>query len=149
VVSNTAVSTSTASSSSSANDNGKNKIERDGSKFMINGKKAKKKQVDELLSKSKNPAIIVPLKAAKLTSGAQKIVKIANIPASIGGGFTTLFTFVNLYNDIQRGRANSKSYLNAGISLVGTLTLPITNKILKKKSGKMYDKLIDMYNLTN
>ena len=93
--------------------------------------------------------IPLSLKGAKLTSGAQKIVKLANIPASIGGGFTTLLTFVNMYNDIQRGRASTSSYVNAGLRLVGTLTLPITNKILKKKSGKMYDNLISMYNTTN
>jgi hypothetical protein len=141
--------TSTASSQTNTPQDGKIKIERDGKKYLINGQKASQKDVDAKLSKSKNPAILVPYKAAKMTKTAQKIVKITSIPTTIGGGFTTLFTGVNMWNDIQRGRATSKSYTDAIVSLLSTITLPITNKILKKKSDKMYDKLIDMYNLTN
>ncbi|MCE3259218.1 MAG: hypothetical protein K0S12_859, partial [Bacteroidetes bacterium] len=47
------------------------------------------------------------------------------------------------------GRASSKTFLNMGLSLVGTLTFPVTSYFLKKKSDKMYDKIIDMYNVTN
>jgi hypothetical protein len=143
---NSASSNTTATAS---NNDGKVKIERVGKKYTINGQKASQKQVYEQLGKSKNPAIVVPLKATKTMGGASKITRIANIPASIGGGFTTLTMGINMYNDIQRGRANSKSYINAITSLAGTLVLPITNKILKKKSTKMNDKLIDIYNQTN
>lgn len=141
--------TNSASSSMQQPGDGKNKIERDGKKYMINGKKSKMKDVNKLLASSKNPAITVPLKAAKMTKGAQKIVKLTSIPTSIGGGFTTLVSVIDLYNDVRRGRDNTKTYTNFGLSLVGTLTLPITNKILKNKSDKMYDKLIDLYNVTN
>jgi hypothetical protein len=138
--------TGTTSTSESS---GKIKIEVTGKKYTINGQKASRKEVDRQLAKSNNPAITLPLKAAKMTATAQKIVKITSIPTTVGGGFTTLFTGVNMWNDIQRGRADSKSYMNAVVSLLSTITLPITNKILKNKSDKMYDKLIDMYNLTN
>lgn len=128
----------------------KTKIEMiDSKKFTINGQKASRKEVDKLLGKSKNPAILLPLKTAKMTKTIQKIVKITSIPTSVGGGITTLVTGIDMYNDIRRGRDNTQTYTNALMSLVGTLTLPITNKILKNKSDKMYEKLIDMYNLTN
>lgn len=141
--------TNAASSSTQQPADGKIKIERNGSKYTINGQKASRKMVNEQLGKSKNPAILVPLKATKMMGGAQKIVKLTSIPTTIGGGFTFLWKGIDMWNDIQRGRATTQSYVNAALSLVGTLTLPITNKILKKKSNKMYDKLIDMYNVTN
>lgn len=145
----TSANSNTTTTTASNNQSDKVKIERDGKKYKINGQKASLKKVNEQLGKSKNPAIVVPLKGTKAMGSASKIVKIANIPASIGGGFTTLTMGINMYNDIQRGRATSKSYINALSSLAGTLVLPITNKILKKKSNKMYDKLIDIYNVTN
>jgi hypothetical protein len=141
--------TNAASSATQQPTDGKIKIERTGSKYTINGQKASRKMVNEQLGKSKNPAIQVPLKATKMMGGAQKIVKITSIPTTIGGGFTFLWKGIDMWNDIQRGRATTQSYVNAALSLVGTLTLPITNKILKKKSNKMYDKLIDLYNVTN
>ncbi len=144
--------TSTASGTNSAGQqpaDDKVKIAKDGNKYTINGKKAKAKEVDKQLGKSKNPLVIVPLKLAKITRISQKIVKITSIPTSIGGGFTTLVSVIDLYNDVRRGRDNSKTYTNFGLSLLGTFTLPITNKILKKNSDKMYDKIIDAYNLTN
>lgn len=149
IMTNTATSTNTSSNTATASSDGKVKIERVGSKYTIDGKKASRKMVNEQLGKSKNPAILVPLKATKMMGGAQKITKITSIPTTIGGGFTFLLTGVDMWNDIQRGRATTSSYVNAALSLVGTLTLPITNKILKKKSNKMYDKLIDAYNVTN
>ena len=148
IMTNTAANTNSATASNSSND-GKVKIERVGSKYTIDGKKASRKMVNEQLGKSKNPVIVVPLKATKMMGGAQKIVKLTSIPTTVGGGFTFLLTGVNMWNDIQRGRATTKSYVNTALSLVGTLTLPITNKILKKKTNKMYDKLIDAYNITN
>lgn len=153
------VNTSTNSATSNTNaaatnttgqqSDGKNKITKDGNKYTINGKKAKAKEVDKLLGQSKNPAILAPLKLAKVTRISQKIVKITSIPSSVGGGFTTLVKVIDLYNDIRRVRDNTQTYVNFGLSMVGTLALPITNKILKKKSDKMYGKIIDMYNFTN
>lgn len=141
-----AAGTNTASQQPS---DGKIKIEKDGNKYTINGNKAKAKDVDKQLGKSKNPLVMIPLKLAKITRKSQKIVKITSIPSTIGGGFATLVGVIDLYNDVRRGRDNTKTYMNFGLSLVGTLTLPITNKILKKNSDKMYDKIIDAYNLTN
>lgn len=153
IMTNTSIPTNSAVTSNStstlASNDSKIKIERDGKKFTINGQKASRKKVNEQLSKSKNPLVIVPLKAAKLTKGAQTIVKLTSIPTSIGGGFAILVTGVDLYNDIRRGRDNTKTYTGILTSLVGTITLPITNKLLKNKSDKMYDKIIDAYNLTN
>jgi hypothetical protein len=125
------------------------KIEHIDNKYTINGKPAKLKDVDRQLGTSKNPAILVPLKAAKAMGTANKISKITSYPTTITGGATFLVKGIDLWNDIQRGRTTSKSYTNALWSMLSTITLPITNKILKKKSDKMHDKLIDMYNVTN
>lgn len=127
----------------------KTKIEFLDGKYTINGSKASRKDVDRQLASSTNPAITIPLKAAKMTKTAQKIVKITSIPTSIGGSFSILATGVNYINDVRRGRDNAATYVGLFSSLVGTMTLPITNKILKNKSDKMYQKLIDTYNITN
>ncbi len=141
---------SITNSTTQQSSDGKVKIEMISTKkFTINGQKASRKEVNAQLGKSKNPAILLALKGTKLTGGAQKIVKITSIPTTIGGGATSVFTLIEGYQLLQRGRATSKSLLNIGMSLVGTLAFPITSKILNKKSGKMYTKIIDMYNLTN
>jgi hypothetical protein len=141
--------TNSQQSNTQGTQNQKIKIEHVDNKFTIDGKPAKKKEVDKQLSSSKNPAIPLLLKTAKITSTAQKIVKITSYPTTIGGGAAFLVKGIDLWNDIQRGRTTSKSYTNALWSMLTTISLPITNKILKKKSDKMYDKLIDMYNVTN
>lgn len=147
--SSTSANTNTTSNAGDQQTSSKNKIEFIDDKYTINGQAAKRKDVNRYLEKSKNPAILIGLKATKLTTTAQKIVKITSIPTTIIGGFTTLFTLVEGYQLVQRGRATRQTFANIGLSFVATLALPITNKILKKKSDKMYDKLIDMYNLTN
>lgn len=129
--------------------NPKNHIEKKDGKYFVNDQKASSKEVDRLLSKSKNPAIIIPLKAAKATKLAQKIVKITSIPTTIGGGIGSLVSGIGLINDVRRGRDNTKTYVSFFTSMLTTISLPITNKILKSKSDKMYDKLIDAYNVTN
>lgn len=128
---------------------GKNKIETMNGKFTVNGQKASRKDVNRLLEASKNPAITVPLKAAKATSTFQKIVKITSIPTTIGGSSALLWTGIDMYNDIRRGRDNTSTYVGTLSSLLTTVTFPITGKILKNKSDKMYNKLIDVYNVTN
>lgn len=127
----------------------KNKIEFLDGKYAINGRKASRKDVTRLLETSKNPAITLPLKAAKTTGTFQKIVKITSIPTTIGGGGAFLWTGIDMYNDIKRGRDNTGTYVSAFSSLLTTLTFPITGKILKNKTEKMYNALIDVYNLTN
>jgi hypothetical protein len=102
-----------------------------------------------MLGSSKNPAIIIPLKAAKATGTAQKIVKITSIPTTIGGSTALLVSGIDLINDIRRTRDHTSTYTSFFTSVFTTFSLPITNKILKKKSDKMYGKLIDIYNVTN
>jgi hypothetical protein len=141
--------TNSTSSATVAPSSGKTRIESSDGQYTINGQKASLKQVSRQLSTSNNPAITLPLKAAKTANVFQKIVKIVSIPTTLGGSATTLVTGINLINDIRRGRDHTSSYLGAFGSLLGTVSLPITNKILKKKTAKMYDKLIDIYNVTN
>jgi hypothetical protein len=129
--------------------NTKNKIEVWNGTYSINGQSARRKDVDRLLSKSNNPAITIPLKAAKATKTAQTIIKIVSFPTTIGGSVGSLVTGVNLINDVRRGRDNTHTYVSFFSSFLTTISLPITNKILKKKSDKMYKKLIDAYNITN
>lgn len=126
-----------------------NKIELIDGKFTVNGKKSSRKEVNRLLEKSKNPAITVPLKLTKTTATIQKIIKLTSIPTTIGGGGAFFWTGINMYNDIRRGRDNTSTYVGAFSSLLTTITFPITSKLLKNKSNKMYDKLIDLYNVTN
>ncbi|HWY37313.1 MAG TPA: hypothetical protein VNY73_02060 [Bacteroidia bacterium] len=142
-------SSSIATSNSSNSQDQKNKIEIMSGKYFINGQKASQKEVDRLLGKSNNPVIVIPLKAAKATKLAQKIVKITSFPTTIGGSFGFLVSGVNLINDVRRVRDNTKTYVNFFTSVFTTISLPITNKILKNKSNKMYNKLIDAYNITN
>lgn len=142
-VNNTSTNTGSGSQSS------KNKIEMQDGKYLINGQKASQKEVNRMLSTSKNPAILIPLKIAKTTKTAQKIVKITSIPTTIGGGTALLVSGIDLINDIRRTRDNTKTYMNFFTSIFATFSLPITNKILKKKSDKMYSKIIDVYNVTN
>jgi hypothetical protein len=149
----TQTSAATSSQSTAATDQTasqtKNKIEFTNDKYYINGQKVKRKEVDRYLSRSKNPAIVVGLKGAKVMGTAQKIVKITSYPTTIVGSVTSLVTWAEGYQLVQRGRATGKTFVNMGLNLLGTISLPITNKILGKKTNKMYDKLIDMYNVTN
>lgn len=130
-------------------DKGMNKIDFLEGKYSINGQKASQKDVNRLLASSKNPAITLPLKAAKTTKTFQKIIKITSIPTTIGGGGALLWTGIDMYNDIRRGRDNTSTYIGTFTSLLTTITFPITSNILKRKSEKMYGKLIDIYNVTN
>lgn len=142
-------STKTASATASQPSNGKVKIEFVNNKYTINGVKASRKEVDKQLGKSKNPAILVPLKAGKIVNTSQKISKFTSIPSTIGGGSAFLVTLADLINDARRHRDNTNTYFGPAISLVGTLALPITSKLLKKQGDKTREKLIELYNVTN
>jgi hypothetical protein len=120
------------------------RIEVLNNRYMVNGQKIGRKELDRILGKSKNPAVLVALKTAKATKIAQKIIGLTSIATTTGGGVTSVVTIINCF----RSPAPS-SYLNAGLSLVGTMSLPITSKILKKRRDKLYDKTIDLYNATN
>lgn len=140
----------------SNNDNGKPKkgpisdeykIIYDGRAYYVNGQKIGRRDVDRLLSRSNNPAVKVPFKTAKAFKISQKIVGITSYPSTISGGIASISTFRTVYIEAQNGGAQPSSWINAGISFLGTLSLPITSKILKKKRDKLYDKTIDIYNL--
>jgi hypothetical protein len=147
--STTAATNTTNSSADPASSTTKNKIEMKDDKYYINGQKVKRKEVDHYLERSKNPAVVLGLKGAKAMGTAQKIVKITSYPTTIIGSFSSLISWAEGYQLVQRGRATTKTFVNMGLNLLGTISLPITNKILTKKSNKMYGKLIDMYNVTN
>lgn len=152
-----------SSSSASANQNQQNnqkpvkglpgdeyKIQTDGKKFFVNGQKIGQKDVDRLLSRSKNPAVVVAAKTAKITKVFQKITKITSFGTTAGGGAACISTFRTVYLEAtQKGGhgAQPSSWVNAGVSFVGTMAFPITAKILKKQRVKLYDKAIDLYNL--
>jgi hypothetical protein len=129
--------------------NEKNKIDFMSGKYTLNGQKIGRRDVDRTLGKSKNPAVQLGLKTAKTTKTLQKIVGITSIPTTIGGGITSLVTFTQFYQAYKKGNLTPDYYWNAGLSFAGTLAFPVTSKVLKKQRDKLYDKVIDLYNITN
>jgi hypothetical protein len=123
------------------------KIMYDGKKYYVNGRRIGSRDADRLLSRSTNPAVLIPYKTARLTKTFQKIVKITSYPSTIAGGAASISTFRTVYIEAQNGGAGISSWVNAGLSFVGTLAFPITAKILKKRQTKLYDKTIDLYNM--
>ena len=141
-----------------SNDNGKkkkdlgpisdqHKIIYDGKKYFVDGRRIGSRDADRLMSRSSNPAVQIPLKTAKLTKTFQKIMKITSYPSTISGGVASISTFRTVFIEAQNGGAQMSSWVNAGLSFIGTLAFPITSKILKKRQTKLYDKTIDLYNL--
>lgn len=129
---------------------GKNKIEFMNKKYTLNGQKIGRRDVDRLLSKSTNPAVQIAFKTAKTTKTIQKIIGITSIPSTIGGGIATISTLSAAVHDSKAGPGiGAGSITNLATSFVGMLALPITNKILKNRRDKLYDKTIDLYNVTN
>jgi hypothetical protein len=123
------------------------KIEEIDGKYFINGQKLGRKALDKELKKSTNPLVQMSLKTAKLAKVSQKIVGITSIPSTIAGGFTSIVTISQAVTAYQTGKITPQYYVNAGLSFLGTLTVPITSKILKKQRDKLYKKTIDLYNL--
>jgi hypothetical protein len=124
------------------------RIEHLNKRYTVNGQKASPKDVDRLLASSSNPAVKVMAKTAKASKTLQKVIGYTSIPSTISGGVASAFTFVNMFTSIAKtGTASPDAYLSAGMSLLGTITLPITNKILKNRRDKLYDKAIDLYNM--
>jgi hypothetical protein len=134
-------------SQAAAND--KYKIEQIDGRYTLNGQKVSRKEVDRRLAKSKNPAVQLGAKTAKTTKILQKIVGITSIPGTIGGGVTSIIGISQFITAYQTGQLSPAYYMNAGVSLLGTITLPVTSKILKNRRDKLYDKVIDLYNETN
>lgn len=132
------------------NTTGKNKIEFMNKKYTLNGQKIGRRDVDRLLAKSSNPAVKIAFKTAKTTKTIQKIIGITSIPSTIGGGIATISTLSAAVHDSKQGPGiGAGSITNLATSFVGMLALPITNKILKNRRDKLYDKTIDLYNVTN
>jgi hypothetical protein len=138
-----------ASTNTAGTQNQKHKIQMTNDHYFVDGDMASQRQVNKMLAASKNPAITLPLKAARTTKTIQTIIKITSIPTTIGGGVASLVTGIDLINDVRRTRDHTSTYVNFFSSFLTSISLPITNKILKNKSKKMYAKLIDAYNLTN
>ena len=127
----------------------KNKIEFLNNKYTVNGQRVKRKDVDRLLAKSKNPGVQIAHKTAKTTRIVQKVIGLTSIGSTTTGGIMTVSTVFTCFKEAQNGSVSTGSYVNAGLSFLGTLTLPITSKILKNRRDKLYDKTIDLYNATN
>jgi len=122
------------------------KIIFDGNRYFVDGQKIGRKDVDRLLSRSTNPAVAAPYKVAKLAKTFQKIVGITSWPTTVTGGVASIGTFATVIKESKQ-HIGTSSWVNMGLSFVGTLTFPITSKILKKQRDKLYDKAIDIYNV--
>lgn len=125
------------------------KIEEIDGKYTMNGQKLGKRGLDKELKKSKNPMVQASLKTARLAKISQKIVGITSIPSTVAGGVTSIITISQCVTAYQTGKITPQFYVNAGLSFLGTLTVPITSNYLKKQKNKLYEKTIDLYNMDN
>ncbi|MFL5766193.1 MAG: hypothetical protein ACJ77K_19780 [Bacteroidia bacterium] len=125
------------------------KIDHFDKKYLINGQKVSPKAVDKLLAQSSNPLVVTMAKSAKIMKKTQKAMKIISFPSTIAGGIASISSFSSMYDQINANGASFNSIKDFGLSFLGTLTGPITSKLLKKKTNKMYDKTIDLYNMQN
>ena len=96
-----------------------------------------------------DPMMAANLKVAKTLRKFNTITKIASYPGSTGGSYASYVTFKNMFDQIKDGTASFSSYFSAGMSFIGTMSLPITQAILKHKQNKMYDKMLLMYSQGN
>ena len=124
-------------------------IEELNGRYTINGQKLGKKALDRQLAKSKNPAVQASLKTAKAFKISQKIIGLTSYASTAAGGVTSIATISQFVTAYQTKTLSPKYYMNAGVSLLGTMALPITSGYLKKFRDKAYDKTIDLYNVTN
>lgn len=122
------------------------KIEEIDGKYLINGQKIGRHALDKELKKSKDPLVQSSLKTAKLLKISQKIVGITSYGSTMAGGITSIAMISQFITAYQTGVLGPTYYFNAGISLLGTVSLPITSKVLKKQRDKLYGKTIDLYN---
>lgn len=124
------------------------RIERIGNSFRIDGKRlVNTKELNKIVSQSPNPMVKMNLKAAKTMRTFGIISKISSYPGSAAGAFATFKTCQTMFEQLKQGPAPFKTYLGVGLSFVGTLTLPITNKILKHFQDKLYDKTLLTYSV--
>jgi hypothetical protein len=123
------------------------KIDEIDGKYFINGQRLGQHGLDKELRKSKNPLVLSSLKTARLVKISQKVIGITSYASAMAGGVTSIATISQFITAYQTGVLGPKYYFNAGVSLLGTVTLPITSKILKKQKDKLYGKTIDLYNM--
>jgi hypothetical protein len=106
-------------------------------------------KINDLMAQSNNPQVAVSLKAAKTMRFFTTLTNIASYPSSAGGAFASYNTFKTLFEQMKLGQTSFKSYLNAGLSFMGTISLPITKGILKHIRNKLYDHTLITYSLGN
>lgn len=124
------------------------KIERIGDNFRLDTNEiVSYGRINTIMAQSGNPIVLVNLKAAKTMRFFHTLSSIAAFPGSAGGAFASYNTFQSLFKQMNSGQASFKYYLNAGLSFMATLTLPITSGILKHIQKKLYDKTILMYSV--
>jgi hypothetical protein len=124
------------------------KIERIGDNFRLDTNEiVGYGRINTIMAQSGNPIVLVNLKAAKTMRMFHTITTIAAFPSSAGGAFASYNTFSNLFKQLKAGPAPFKTYLTAGLSFMATLSLPITQGILKHLQKKLYDKTLLMYSV--
>lgn len=123
-------------------------IERVGDKFRVDTTNiVGPGKINDLLVQSPNPMVQLNLKAARTMRTFTNLSKVASFPGSAGGAFATFKTVQSLSEELKAGPASFGSYFKAGLSFVGTLSLPITSAILKHYQRKAYDKALLMYSI--
>ncbi len=125
-------------------------IERLGNNFRLDSTDiVGPRRIEQVLAQSGDPMMAANLKVAKTLRKFSSITKIASYPGSTGGSYASYLTFKNLFDQMKAGPVSFNTYLGAGLSFIGTLSLPITQAILKHKQNKMYDKMLTMYSQGN
>ncbi len=121
-------------------------IERIGDRYRIDTNKiVGAGKLNGIIAQSPNPVVQLNLKSAKLMRTLGTVSKISSFPSTIGGAFASYNTFKTLFDQLKTGPAPFKSYMNAGLSFVGTISLPITNAVLKKIQKRKYDQTLALY----
>jgi hypothetical protein len=123
-------------------------IERIGNSFRIDSSRiVGTGTLNSLIAESPNPVVKMNLKTAKLVRTFAILSKISAYPSSMGGAYASYSTIKTLSDQMKAGPVSFKSYANAGLSFLGTISLPITTGILKKVQKKMYDKTLVLYSM--
>jgi hypothetical protein len=123
-------------------------IERVGNSFLIDSSRLVGfGKLNSLIAESPNPVVKLNLKTAKLVRTFGIISKISSYPSSMGGAFASYTTLKTVSDQMKAGPVPFKSYMNAGLSFLGTISLPITSGILTKLQKKMYDKTLVVYSM--
>jgi hypothetical protein len=121
-------------------------IERVGNSWRIDTSRiVSTKQLNSILAQSPDPVVKMNLKSAKLMRTLTKITKITSYPSTLAGGFASFKTFKTVADQMKAGPVSFNSYLNAGLSFLGTLSMPVTKAILNKIQKKKYDTAVSAY----